>query len=189
MRVRWTMRPQLAIVIILLVTLLGCGSPDLREKFRNILEYREIVRTLEQPITVTHVDVFPNVAGSLAFTLSDARGQELSFCVQAVLAGHGSGGRHKVFGVGLIHIGDRNPVWDKSVPVGPDSEMEDELLALMREWIRKRFPDWTDSTVVRHVPRRENGAVNDTTAAVYFRSAIRLVEHRRVVLGAARYPG
>jgi hypothetical protein len=151
-------------------------------------EYESTVRALREPISVTHVDRFLD-GTSWGFTIEDAAGTELSFCVQGVAAENTTRDVTLMFGIGFLHVGARDWQRGRTIPVTRGSELEQELLDLMRSWTAKRFPTWTSRGELPLLLPRSPGAVDDSLAAQGFVSTVKLVERREFVLKTAVYPG
>jgi hypothetical protein len=165
-------------IYVLVLAITACQRPSLSD-------YQSTVRSLKEPITVTHAEPYLDF-GSWGFTIEDANGKELSFCVQAVTAEDTTRSVGLLFPIGFLHIGSDNWQGGESIPVAPGSTLETQLMALMRNWTVERFPTWSI-----HTPEVWGGRIGagDTAIAHAFISAVSEIERRDAVLKGARFPG
>lgn len=145
-----------------------------------LLRYESQIRSLEKPVSVTRAEIFLDL-GSMGFKIEDARGQEISYSLQSVVAMDPTD-NHMV-SLGFLHIGTDDWQQRGSLVVPPNGSLENVLVEFMNDWVHERFPDGVP------VPRpRLVGTVNDTAAASLMRGAVRQIETRRAVLQTVTQP-
>jgi len=146
----------------------------------SLAEYKDRINAFQEPIIVTAMDVYTDF-GSHGFTVKDATGTSVSFCVHSVTARDTTGGVDMLFGVGVLYVGARDWQWGDAIPVEPNSDLEASLMSLMHKWVDNRFPDWGSGNIPTIQPRLA-GTVDDSTVARGFLEAIELVEARKRLL-------